>query len=111
MEKEEKKPTRTTVKAAMRNKIQDLLDGNMMLFVSKWLKCDPKSFCNIYLQLMRYVLPQLSNVTLQDDGRSKNSAVEMLIKLRDGDRSAIAALLALEDKKPEEESDGQLADG
>ena len=82
-----KKGTPNKLTTELRDKIGFLLEGNDAEFMERWHKCDPKDFCNIYLQLMKYVLPQLSSITLDDQSKTNTSTIEMLIRLRDGDKN------------------------
>jgi hypothetical protein len=64
-----------------RELLKNILEDNVEDFKAKFKGLKPKDFCDVFLQMMKYVLPQLSNVTLDSSEENKNSIIEILKSL------------------------------
>ncbi len=76
-----KKGTPNKATAMNREMISDLLNENVERFRGQLLYLKPKDYCETILSLMKFVIPQLSNVTLDHSEKTTNTIVEILNKL------------------------------
>jgi len=78
----------TPNKATVMNReiISDILSDNVDRFKHNLLLLKPKDYSDTILALMKFVIPQLSNVTLEHSEKTTNTIVEILNKLSSNDK-------------------------
>lgn len=61
-------------------------------FATDFASLEPKERMLIAEKFMNYIVPKMQSVSVEDESRTKDSTVSMLIQLRDGNRNAIMNL-------------------
>lgn len=84
------KGTPNKVTAEMRKMISAFTEDNFKEFCDDWKKImDKEKKCNIYLNMLKFTLPTLSSVSLEE-GEKKDSVSDMLRQMQesydDGDK-------------------------
>lgn len=64
-----------------RELIGAILNENVDYFKENLTKLKPNEFCDVYLKMMRYVLPQLTNVEMGASEETKNNVANLLKEL------------------------------
>lgn len=88
--------------AELREAINKIITDNMDEFNKRLAKCKPNEFCSIIVNLMKYALPSLQSISLKDEGDRKKDVIDVLIQLRDGNKSVM--LNELEDENSDNEN-------
>lgn len=65
---------------------------NSETFLKDFATLEPKERLMIAEKLMNYIVPKMQSVAVEDNNKNKNSTVDLLIQLRDGNTSAIPNL-------------------
>lgn len=65
---------------------------NSETFRKDFATLEPKERLMIVEKLMNYIVPKMQSVAVEDVNKEKNKTVEMLIQLRDGNKSVIPNL-------------------
>ena len=82
------------VTSAVKDCISKMLTDytNSEQFMKDFAELEPKERLMIAERLMNYVVPKMQSVAVEDTNKNKNSTVELLIQLRDGNRDVIPNL-------------------
>lgn len=78
------------VKECITNMLTEYTNSNT--FLEDFATLEPKERLMIAEKLMNYIVPKMQSVAVEDSNKNKNSTVDLLIQLRDGNRSAIPNL-------------------
>lgn len=65
---------------------------NSETFMNDFAQLEPKERLMIAEKLMNYIVPKMQSVAVEDTNKNKNSTVDLLIQLRDGNRDVIPNL-------------------
>lgn len=66
-----------------RDLISDIVNDNIDTFRTNMAKLKPKDFCDVYISLCKYVIPQLQSVSFDDTTSAKKTIEEKLSELAD----------------------------
>ena len=65
---------------------------NSKTFFEDFATLEPKERLMIAEKLMNYIVPKMQSVAVEDNNKNKNSTVDLLIQLRDGNTGVIPNL-------------------
>ena len=89
----------TAVKDCFKKLLEDYT--NSETFMCDFASLEPKDRLMLVEKLASYVVPKMQSVAVEDVNKNKNSTIEMLIQLRDGNSGVIPNLTDSNDNEEE----------